>query len=276
MRVLRLNDSGEDVLILQKLLQDHGLCIESTGVFDSQTHQGITSFQDKQQLSNDGVVGYQTWENLLFSNKEISTPTTKEDYRRVAYLLDIEPAVIRAVEEVETGGVGGFVALGKPPVLFEGHIFWDRLKRKGIDPELYVEGNEDILYPKWDKSFYKKGIEEYGRLERARKIDQEAADKSTSWGKFQIMGFNYAACGVNSIEEFLHLMCRSELDQLLLFTKFIYRQKRASFPDDPEKYLISALRAKDWANFARMYNGPLYSNNSYDIKLEAAYKKYSL
>ena len=47
-------------------------------------------------------------------------------------------------------------------------------------PEEYADGNRDILYPKWTKGNYKGGEEEYSRLDRARKIDKEAADASAS------------------------------------------------------------------------------------------------
>ncbi|WP_371413546.1 MULTISPECIES: N-acetylmuramidase domain-containing protein [Bacteroides] len=33
-----------------------------------------------------------------------------------------------------------------------------------------MKGNENILYPKWEKGHYKGGIGEYDRLEQARKI----------------------------------------------------------------------------------------------------------
>ena len=35
-------------------------------------------------------------------------------------------------------------------------------------------------------------------------------------------------------------------------------------------------KARDWAVFAKCYNGPAYAQNRYDVKLEAAYQKYSL
>ena len=38
---------------------------------------------------------------------------------------------------------------------------------------------------------------------------------------------------------------------------------------------VAALRAKDWANFARRYNGPNYAINNYDVRLSAAYQKFS-
>ena len=189
-----------------------------------------------------------------------------EDFTQVAELLGCEPAALKAVEQVETGGRGGFFSPGRPAILFEGHIFWTQLKKRGSNPEDYVKGNENILYPKWEKGHYKGGIGEYDRLEQARKINREAADASASWGMFQIMGFNYAACGEESIESFVRSMCESEFKQLLLTANFIKKNSQ----------MLQALQARDWAVFAKCYNGPAYAQNRYDVKLEAAYQKYSL
>ena len=189
-----------------------------------------------------------------------------EDFPQVAELLGCEPAALKAVQQVETGGRGGFFSPGRPAILFEGHIFWTQLKKRGSNPEDYVKGNENILYPKWEKGHYKGGIGEYDRLEQARKINREAADASASWGMFQIMGFNYAACGEESIESFVRSMCESEFKQLLLTANFIKKNSQ----------MLQALQARDWAVFAKCYNGPAYAQNRYDVKLEAAYQKYSL
>lgn len=189
-----------------------------------------------------------------------------EDFIQVAELLGCEPAALKAVQQVETGGRGGFFSPGRPAILFEGHIFWTQLKKRGSNPEDYVKGNENILYPKWEKGHYKGGIGEYDRLEQARKINREAADASASWGMFQIMGFNYAACGEESIESFVRSMCESEFKQLLLTANFIKKNSQ----------MLQALQARDWAVFAKCYNGPAYAQNRYDVKLEAAYQKYSL
>ena len=189
-----------------------------------------------------------------------------EDFTQVAELLGCEPAALKAVQQVETGGRGGFFSPGRPAILFEGHIFWTLLKKRGSNPEDYVKGNENILYPKWEKGHYKGGIGEYDRLEQARKINREAADASASWGMFQIMGFNYAACGEESIESFVRSMCESEFKQLLLTANFIKKNSQ----------MLQALQARDWAVFAKCYNGPAYAQNRYDVKLEAAYQKYSL
>lgn len=189
-----------------------------------------------------------------------------EDFTQVAELLGCEPAALKAVQQVETGGRGSFFSPGRPAILFEGHIFWTQLKKRGSNPEDYVKGNENILYPKWEKGHYKGGIGEYDRLEQARKINREAADASASWGMFQIMGFNYAACGEESIESFVRSMCESEFKQLLLTANFIKKNSQ----------MLQALQARDWAVFAKCYNGPAYAQNRYDVKLEAAYQKYSL
>lgn len=198
--------------------------------------------------------------------KSNSGRLTDEDFTQIAELLGCEPAALKAVQQVETGGRGGFFSPGKPAILFEGHIFWTQLKKRGSNPEDYVKGNENILYPKWEKGHYKGGIGEYDRLEQARKINREAADASASWGMFQIMGFNYAACGEESIGSFVRSMCESEFKQLLLTANFIKKNSQ----------MLQALQAKDWAVFAKCYNGPAYAQNSYDVKLEAAYQKYSL
>lgn len=198
--------------------------------------------------------------------KSNSGRLTDEDFTQIAELLGCEPAALKAVQQVETGGRGGFFSLGKPAILFEGHIFWTQLKKRGSNPEDYVKGNENILYPKWEKGHYKGGIGEYDRLEQARKINREAADASASWGMFQIMGFNYAACGEESIESFVRSMCESEFKQLLLTANFIKKNSQ----------MLQALQARDWVVFAKCYNGPAYAQNRYDVKLEVAYQKYSL
>lgn len=189
---------------------------------------------------------------------------SEKDFQHVAELLGIEVAVLKAVQQVETGGRGGFFAPGKPAILFEGHIFWNQLKKRGIHPEGYVKGNENILYPKWEKNHYCGGMREYERLEQARKINKEAADASASWGMFQMMGFNYAACGYQSVEAMVTDMCEGEVNQLEAMARFIQNNR-----------MVQYLKNKDWAGFAKRYNGPCYAENKYDEKLMNAYRKFA-
>ena len=106
-------------------------------------------------------------------NSEIKR-LTDEDFNQISQMLNCEPAALKAVQQVEIDGRAGFFAPGKPTILFEGHIFWNQLRRKGLNPENYVKGNETILYSRWTKIYYRGGLSEYVRLKQARKIDREA------------------------------------------------------------------------------------------------------
>lgn len=264
MKIVRLNDTGKEVLKLKELLQKQGMNVVVNETFDEGTKVAVVAFQKAHDLDADGIVGYRTWETLFLKNVSTGEQLTHTDFELVADLLDVEVAALKAVQQVETGGKGGFFAPGKPAILFEGHIFWNELKKRGIDPESHRAGNENILYPRWEKGHYKGGLGEYDRLEQARKINREAADASASWGMFQIMGFNYAACGERSVTDLVNGMVKSELNQLVFAGRFIRQSKT----------MHVALQNKDWATFAKSYNGPRYAENKYDEKLAAAYRKY--
>lgn len=197
--------------------------------------------------------------------KDVKLQLTESDFEQAAQLLHVEKAVIKAVQQVETNGKGGFLPSGQPLILFEGHIFWKQLKNYNLDPTRLTKGNEDILYPTWTKQFYKGGVKEYERLNKAAIIHKEAALASTSWGMFQIMGNNYDSCGTDSVKHFVEAMYQSEARQLELFCHFISANK-----------LTSYLQNKDWAGFARRYNGPGYAENRYDTKLAEAYQHFTI
>lgn len=257
MKTIKLGSSGEDVLILQKKLKDHGYLIAETGIFDETVRKIVLSFQRVRGLVIDGIVGPKTWEELDKIGR-----LTENDFIRCSNSIGTDIATIKAVCEVESGG-SGFISPGKPKILFEGHIFWKELKKAGLKPENYAQGNEDMLYKAWDKTKYCGGSREYNKLERAIVIDRCCALKSASWGLFQIMGFNYPMCGCETIDDFVSKMKRSEGSQLDLFTEFIKRNALGGY-----------LRDLDWAGFAKAYNGPGYRENKYDEKLESAYNKY--
>ena len=260
MKTLKYRNTGNDVDRLQSLL---GIPTNSSHEFDMVTNDKVVEFQKAHGLVADGIVGYRTWETLLFQGEHPVRGITDEDFRKAASLLECDTAALKAVQQVETGGKGGFFSDGRPMILFEGHIFWKQLRLRGIDPHRYAGDNPDIVYEKWTKAHYKGGVKEYDRLERARAINEDAANASASWGMFQIMGFNHAACGEKTVSGFVERMCKSEIDQLLLSARFI----------NGNKAMLEALRKKDWAGFAKLYNGPQYAQNRYDQKLESAYHK---
>jgi protein-S-isoprenylcysteine O-methyltransferase Ste14 len=205
----------------------------------------------------------------LKDDKQISNRLDDADINELAANYNLEAPAIKAVIKVETGG-NGFLIDGRPKILFEGHIFWNELKKVNIKPEEYVVKFPDIVYPQWTKQYYKGGTGEYDRLEKAKLIHEEAALKSASWGLFQIMGFNYEPAGFENVNAFVVAQYESEKEHLKAFINFIMYK-----PAGQAKATIDFLREKDWKSFAARYNGPRYSENQYDRKLEIAYARFS-
>lgn len=265
MEDLRLGKKGKDLELLCKLLGVPGR-VE----FDRNLDEAVKSYQRIKRLVVDGWVGYNTWKSLLIdyrnkvhSDNKDGSDISDLDYDLFSDLLGIESAVLKAVQKVETGGKGGFCSNGKPQILFEGHVFWKELEKLGISPEKYGSAWSNVLYKSWDRTKYKGGSGEWDRLELAKKININAAYKSASWGMYQIMGNNYAKCGCKTIGEFVELMSKDSFSQFILGIEFLKNTG-----------MVKYLKAKDWASFARVYNGSGYKQNKYDEKLEKAYNQY--
>jgi N-acetylmuramidase-like protein len=183
------------------------------------------------------------------------------DFQRAAKTLNVEVAAIRAVAEVEAAGAG-FLKDGRPAILYEAHVFHKETagKHAGAKDRRGVA----LSSPSWNRSLYgATGAAQHARYEDARKLDPDAANKACSWGTFQILGQNHKACGFDNSQAFVDAMWSGAPAHLDAFVGFIKANK-----------LDGALRAKNWANFARGYNGPGYATNKYDTKMAAAYKKW--
>lgn len=188
---------------------------------------------------------------------EFSGPATGLDDTAIeaaAAAIGCEVAAVRAVIDVESRG--GFLADGRPKILFERHYFSRLTKRR------YDSSHPHIANPAWGG--YKGGALEYERLGEAIRLDRDAALRSASWGAFQIMGDNCTLCGFASAEDFVAAMVSGAPAQLDAFVTFI---RRTGLSDE----LVRA----DWAGFARRYNGPAYKANKYDEELGAAYRVHS-
>lgn len=95
-------------------------------------------------------------------------------------------------------------------------------------------------------------------------IHRASALESCSWGSYQIMGYHATRLGYKDVEEFVSVMERGERGHLEAFVRFI----------KADTNLLRAIRAKDWATFARWYNGVGYAKNRYDVKMAEAYARY--
>ena len=185
-----------------------------------------------------------------------------DDIPATANDLGLESATLRAVLTVETGG-SGFDKEGRPKALFERHYFYKLLKDKPDELQRAVEAG--VAYPKWGEKPYPKGSDAvYAEIATACEINLDYALRSVSWGLGQIMGNNYKLAGCSSAQQMVEEAMASEVNQLKHMANFI---KSAN--------LLDELQRKDWAGFAKGYNGPQYAVNKYDEKLEAAYNKYA-
>ncbi len=161
-----------------------------------------------------------------------------------AAALGIEPAVAGAVLITESTG-SGYGADGKMKIRFETHIF-----------KKYT--GETVA------NTHRGQAAEYDAFARAKAIDEDAAYKSISMGAAQIMGFNAQSIGYESAQEMFEAMEASERIQLLGFFGFVAANPK----------LVKAAQSKDWATFARIYNGPNYKANGYDTKMASYYRAY--
>lgn len=184
------------------------------------------------------------------------THLTETDFRIVAEELGVEAAVIKAVVSIEAGAqMKGFWAPGVPVINFDRTMY---LKYRNKVPS--TSGAKGETVPEGLTGYAR---QEWTQLINARKNNAQGANMGTFWGMFQIGGFNYRLCGCGSVDEMVRLMSYSELEQLELFAAFI---RNAGMLDD--------LRAKNWAKFARKYNGASYARRGYHTKMAAAYRKF--
>lgn len=194
-----------------------------------------------------------------------SKALTEEAIREAANNLGVDVACVKAVAEVESLG-NGFNSTGMVKILFERHKFYKFIAQKYGAPKAnqLAAMHPDICSPKAG-GYTSSTATEHKRLDKAIAIDRECAMKSASWGRFQVMGFNYAAAGFANVEDFCVAMWKSEDEHLRAFVNFI----------KADANMHRHLKNHNWAAFANAYNGPAYAQNKYDTKLAAAYRKYS-
>ena len=185
-------------------------------------------------------------------------PLTEADYQAAATSLACDVPAIKAVAEVESAG-SGFNPDGTVKVLFEGHVFYRETSGR------FKAERPDLCFKTWTKAHYSKSQEgEHKRLSDAERLDRKAALRATSFGRFQIMGFNHEAAGFRTVQKFVNAMYESEAAQLDAFVNFVLHEK-----------LDDELRDRRWADFARRFNGPGYRVNRYDEKLAKAFEHFS-
>ena len=159
---------------------------------------------------------------------------------------DLDPYFTYAVAQVESSG-RFFTSNGYPLVRFEKHVML-RYMRK--DPKMAN------MIPKIE-TLASSG---YAAYQKALAIDAHKAMLSTSFGMFQIMGFNHKPAGYDTVQEFVTAMESDKKNQVIAFCKFVEANKLKVY-----------VNTCNIPKFACAYNGPAYAKWGYDKKLRNAY-----
>jgi hypothetical protein len=176
----------------------------------------------------------------------------------LASMLSIDPAVAVAVVATESGG-RGMGDDGRMIIRFEAHVFWSYWGKNNpdafnalfrFDANKVWLGHQCRPNPNapWQSFHDQLQAGEWSAFGVAQGLDDRAAKLSISMGLPQIMGFNFAAIGYNSVEEMFDAFSADERIQLSGFFDFV-RGKRAASPR------MAALQSKDFSSFAAQYNG---------------------
>lgn len=178
---------------------------------------------------------------------------TNQDYCNAAKIFGCEVAALMAVAEVESAG-GGYDENGRIKVRFEGHKFREYTRGK------YDSSHPHLSYP---YKVQKSKPHGYAAFNSAFALDEEAALKASSFGKFQPLAVNYREADFKSVRDFVDFLRVSERNQLIVFCRMV-----------KFRHLDDELRRSDWAGFAGNYNGSAYRDNDYDGKMSRAYARY--
>jgi hypothetical protein len=180
----------------------------------------------------------------------------------IARDLGVEEAALLAVAEVESAGKPFAEVDGKPMPLirWECHYFFkllpEKLRAQAVDAKLAHPKAAAVPNPGKQQA-------RYDLLARAKEIDESAALSSCSWGLGQVMGSHWKWLGYSSPQELVNVACSGIPGQVQLMARFIKKNN-----------LVDELQRKDWASFARAYNGSSFKVNRYDEKMAQAYARY--
>lgn len=191
---------------------------------------------------------------------------TDTEIEKIANEFGLGFKVVKTVLLIESAGSGFDSKTGLIKIQFEPHVFHRELATKKISSTLklitgtlynltignfVIENKVDIQSKEWEA------------FDIAKKVNEDAAYRATSFGLGQIMGFNYKASGYTSAKEMADDFSKGEYNQLRGMMNFIKSQSK----------MFTALKATDWETFARLYNGPSYKRFQYDTKLRDTYSK---
>lgn len=255
----------EDIKLAQRALNYlSGTTMKADGQIGPQSIKIIKEFQFANELDVTGALDDDTWG--LLEGTINSRFLRRMDFVNKAKAMGVPPSMVLAVTDLESIGAGFFES-GQCIILFERHKFYQYAKQRYGErqAEAWRKKYPNICHPVWDKTAYAGGVREWDRYMIAAGLDGLCAAFATSWGYYQIMGFNYSIAGFSEISDFVNAMNVSEHTQLEAFLNFVKNQPS----------LWNALKTRNYAAFSLGYNGKRYKENQYDTRLRAADMRYA-
>ena len=181
--------------------------------------------------------------------------------------LGCESEVIEAVLIVESINGSGFLPDGRVKILYERHVAARVLEKRGNRVSEILQQHPQLAkligFAPYKPGEYGKVTEQWAKLQKLAELpvsdSEECAIMACSWGAFQVLGENYESLKYDSAQAFRAAVQTPE-GQLDAFVRYIKTNK-----------LQDALKKRDWAAFARGYNGKNYAKFGYDWKMQKEY-----
>ena len=231
--------------------------------------------------------------DLSFLGDFVGGTISNEDIKAAAVELQCEPGLIYAIAKQESDKSSFITVQGRtvPTILFERHIFRRYTSPHQKPPSPYEHDYPEICGPAYHVTHKGKGAEkghvidnvtgkdalaidiygpsglhQYERLCKAYALDRAAALEACSWGKFQIMGFNYKGAGYADVFAFVKGMSTGDPAHIKAFLKFAKSNKT----------LLTGLRTKNYEMIAEGHNGTDWRkvNPNYASNLEKFSKEW--
>jgi hypothetical protein len=176
----------------------------------------------------------------------------------LAAKLNFDPGAAVAVLAIESGG-RGFAADGRMIIRFENHLFfrqWGKDHADAFNQFFSFNADQPWLDHQWRpdagqpfRPFHGSQDGEWQVFSLARNLDDSAAKLSISMGGPQIVGFNFATLGYESVQQMFDAFSANERNQIVGLFNFVKGPGANS-------RRVQALQAQDFVTFASLYNGP--------------------
>jgi hypothetical protein len=228
--------------------------------------------------------------DLSYLGDFVGGEVSKADIEAAAADLRCDASSIYAIARQESAH-SSFITVGGrkvPTILYERHWFRKLTSPHQKPPSPYDADHHEICGPAYHRTEKNKqgkivdkitqvapvdddiygpsGLHQYQRVTKAYRLDKSAALQACSWGKFQIMGFNFKAAGFNDVFAFVKAMSTGDPAHIKAFLKFA----------KSNPVLLDGLRTKNYEKIAEGHNGASWRsvNPEYATNLEKFAKEY--